>query len=757
MISALLPVLAAWTLGKEAPLGRMTIGSAPYTRTVSSVASNGRDFLALWSDHRNILDPNVWRPLALYASRMDASGHPLNPIGTKLFDAASGRMTWTGSSYLLVYTLANGHSFAQKLNDDGDLVGNPKELAIGGPAAAMASNGENALLVHTFSPDGADISILSRDGTIETTKLVAPIGRVAQPFVLPGGDYAFLTMRTVCPGNVPCIQTVWLFTIKTADGSVTEKPLFDVTQWAQVSGTASDDGRIVVVVQQEQQGARTASYEVIRRNGGVVAPMTVLESEVPHSISGIATPAAGWDGHEFLVTVQWPLEETWTLALHAYRISPNGARLDSAPLVLDSMTNGFNDPPLFASSRTEQIVAWTNIQPGQSNVLVRAANGFDDIANAPSQNITFSPALQLFPKIAPASPPFSIWIEGYRNAAVEGSVTGGTESTLSGSMNFPQTAPAVARGSSAYLVVWRQFGPFRVFGRRVSSSGDPIGDPFVIASEANPPLSYWPDENLSVAFDGKNFLVAWLADAYEVHAARITENGDVLDALPLVLSNAQATFENATEPRVLGTSSGFVVAWIQQRGCFCLISPTPPPTSKLYIARVNDSGAVMRLNSIWSRVAADQIVFVPAGTGMLAAIWREFNYLASGPACLYRIMLRDDGTPATDVAPVRCEAWPVGTPAVLNDLDAAWNGTEFVLVWRDAEDSIFAQRIDPMTPLAIDSPLQVNPPGTRAAAPSIAPAGNGFTIAYQRLADVSRVFARTLGRVATSPRRRVTH
>ncbi|HUJ14507.1 MAG TPA: hypothetical protein VL284_12030 [Thermoanaerobaculia bacterium] len=57
MLPILVPLFAL-ALGPEIPLGSTRITSAPYNQTLSSVASNGRDFLALWSDQRNTLDPN---------------------------------------------------------------------------------------------------------------------------------------------------------------------------------------------------------------------------------------------------------------------------------------------------------------------------------------------------------------------------------------------------------------------------------------------------------------------------------------------------------------------------------------------------------------------------------------------------------------------------------------------------------------------------------------------------------------------------
>ena len=739
MLPILIPLLAA-TLGTEFPLSGVRITNAAYTQTVSSVASNGRDFLALWSDQRNRLDPNAsTRYTALYTGRIDASGHPLNPTGHKLFDAATGRMAWSGSSYLLAYTLANGHSFAQPLDDDGNLTGTPKDLAIGGPAVAMVSNGENILLVHTFTDAGVDVSLLDRDGTIRTTTLIAPSYRFSLPFALPDGDYAFTTLRGV---------TLSLVTIGRIDGHVTEKALFDISQSAQASAMASSDGQILIAVQRDaESGVRTVSYEVIRRDGTVVAPTTLLESAPTRSFSGRATPAVGWDGSQFLVGVQWwNSDDDRTPALHAFRIAADGTRIDSAPLVLDPGPVYVGAPTLFASSAAGQLMAWDS----NSDVFVRAATSFNDIATAPAQDITLAPALQRFPKLAPG--PIAVWVEDDINPSVHASAIGGTDSGILKESANIVTPPAVARGQFSYLVVWRFWEPLRILGRRVAFDGTPLGDPFVIATDPNA-YPNWPydREDLSASFDGRTFfLVSWVGANNEVHAARVAEAGAVMDAQPLVISNAYANYENAITPRIVATSSGFVVAWLQLHYCGCLFSPPPPPTSRLLVARVTDDGVVTQLGSTWSGGATDQLVLTPIANKQMVAIWRDTNDTPN-QWCVNRVVLNENGTPAGSVAPLKCEV-----PNILADLDAAWDGTKLTLVWRDqGTEMIFVQHFDPVVPATLDGPLQVNPSGTRAIAPSVVANVSGVTIAYQRLADVSRVFARVLG-ANVAPRRRPT-
>jgi hypothetical protein len=464
----------------------------------------------------------------------------------------------------------------------------------------------------------------------------------------------------------------------------------------------------------------------------------------------VGTPAVGWDGREFLVTVQWPSEDLLATSLQAFRLSAEGSRLDSAPVVLDEMAYGYNDPPLFASTPSVQLVAWNRITPGDADVIVRAARTFEDIAGATSSDITSAPALQRFPKLASGPNPFAVWLEDEIHQSVHGSLPGGADSELMSDLANIATAPVVAYGRTSYLVAWRLELPLRIVGRRVSLSGVPLGDPFVIASETN---AFPADETMSVAFDGAHFLIAWIGADSRVHATRVSDDGTVLDAQPLVISGEMFPNERGITPRVVGASDGFLVAWLQLRSCGCLFSPQPPPTSKLFLSRVSDTGAVTQLSATWSAGDTDHLVFTPIGNKQFVAIWRDKNDVPN-QWCINRMVLDENGTPVSGVAALICEPWQGGNPEHFADVDAAWDGRELMLVWRDqSTESIFAQVFDPLSAASFNSSLQVNPPGTQAIAPSIMANANGLTIAYQRVADVSRVFTRTL-QVVSVPRRR---
>src|SRR5688572_15150101 len=109
-ISALLIacMLASAVFGADVHLGpertassKLELGPAAFDQESPSVASNGRDFLAVWRDWRTIS-----RTLqgALYASRLDTDGRPIQPLGQKLADIAlNPRVASAGGDYLVAW------------------------------------------------------------------------------------------------------------------------------------------------------------------------------------------------------------------------------------------------------------------------------------------------------------------------------------------------------------------------------------------------------------------------------------------------------------------------------------------------------------------------------------------------------------------------------------------------------------------------------------------------------------------------------
>jgi hypothetical protein len=114
--------------------------------------------------------------------------------------------------------------------------------------------------------------------------------------------------------------------------------------------------------------------------------------------------------------------------------------------------------------------------------------------------------------------------------------------------------PAVAFDGTNYLVVWAdaRFGCCSVYGTRVTRSGavlDPDGIPIATRGREQ--------TRPSVAFTGKNYLVAWADNrsdltSTDIYGARVTPAGRVLDPRGFVISTARPPPATCRVPRVMG-------------------------------------------------------------------------------------------------------------------------------------------------------------------------------------------------------------
>jgi hypothetical protein len=132
-----------------------------------------------------------------------------------------------------------------------------------------------------------------------------------------------------------------------------------------------------------------------------------------------------------------------------------------------------------------------------------------------------------------------------------------------------QSSPEVAFDGTNFLVVWTDdrsatstddYDSFDVYGTRVSQEGnvlDPAGIPISTAEE---------DQSIGdVSFDGSNFLVVWDSqdpDGYNIHGARISPAGAVLDPKGFPISRAR---DEQTDPHVAFGGSHYLVTWSDAR------------------------------------------------------------------------------------------------------------------------------------------------------------------------------------------------
>jgi len=152
-------------------------------------------------------------------------------------------------------------------------------------------------------------------------------------------------------------------------------------------------------------------------------------------------------------------------------------------------------------------------------------------------------------------------------SAGEGLLVGRPRDVTPGLAEGDQRWPAVAFGGGLYLVVWQEGEAMagvkdtNILAARVSPDGKPL-DPkgFVVCSAKG--YQAYP----AVAFDGRNFLVAWQdyrgGKDWDLYAARVAPQGKLLDPRGIAIAAVRG---NQAHPTIASDGKRCLVVWSDLR------------------------------------------------------------------------------------------------------------------------------------------------------------------------------------------------
>jgi len=728
MLLSTLLLASTIALGPETPLGRPALQPGGGDQFLNSVASNGHDFLATWDDLRAQTGTS-----RQWIGHIDATGHVLEPAGHPL--GTSGVVTAIGSNYLLV-----NDTSAQMLDENGRPAAAPVPMHFTITPSEAASNGTTVLAVSSVG-----VNVDTIDGRLISAQEFAP-SRVSTPVILPSDDYAFVIAAQQCD-PASCEAPIVLTVVDGSSGAVRFMPLHDVgSQVYDVSASATSDGAILVAW--IESNGLTARYAIVDASGHVlVAPVTITTTTPAYA----QQPVVGWDGHEFLILIDWTPPTGDSPTLRGYRVSASGQLLDPDGFVL---TSSFLHRERIARAANAVLVAWDEVNGVDFDVVGRVATSFDAIANADTNVLAMSAQTQQWPRVASGGS-LAIWREVTKNGEIHSQSIGGREEVVANSVTSSASG-AVACGRSNCLVAWTSLDP-KIFildinVKRVALDGTPIDqNPIVIAQTT--PLSVDTIPPPAVAYDGTNFLVVWSSD-YDLQAMRVSDSGTPLDPTPIAVSNLGPHNGRPVSPRVVWDGAQYVVGWIDLMFLNVLISPVPPIADNVYLTRVSSAGSVLAAQPllVWNLSDAQSFALATNPNGV-TAMWIGYTDLTFKQQCLWASQADRNLALLTSPKELLC-ATPatIGNPP-LDTVDVAWSGNDFVAVWHDAvAHDVKAQRFG-ATLLPLDAqPFEVSLAGSVAMQPSIAATAGGTAIAYVRLANepqyagVPRAFVRTLAR-----------
>ncbi|MEA2239830.1 MAG: hypothetical protein QOC81_4554 [Thermoanaerobaculia bacterium] len=774
-------------LGVEAPLSPPAVRSAPFDQRLAGIASNGWDFLAIWTDRRSSVpaSPNLYAA-PLYVSRVDRAGRAVNPFGLRLRDAVEGAaLVRTARGYIVLWS-ENGGVISMLLDDDGVPAGPPKRIADGYIAGAT-SNGRTIFVVHGASSNPQFASIFTIDGTLlsRTTLDRTATQQSIRPMVLPNLSYSVVLKNVHCSGITPCDNVASLTNVSES-GIASTKVLQTVSQWSQTAAVIGDDRLMLAWISENvPPAARTVWFRIFDLAGNPLTPAREIEStnDVP-SISGSLLPSAGWDGESFLVTWQWPSASGQTGEIHTRRITTDGYSLDASPAVL-SRTLG--TAPWFASNGSSQLIAWDTSAYQSSDIAIRSVARFDTLPVAATVMMPDSATLQREVQLSQlGTNTLAVWREGETDPSIVATVIGRPPVVIAPGGTFDQQAPAVSASKSQYLVVWREqaflfTGPpqpsQRILGKRVSVDGRVLDrDPIVIAQEPAGFPAFLPAANtISVGSDGADFLVVWPSVNDSLHLARVSSAGVALDLTATALPQP-AKLAAGGSPRAVWNGQEYVVAWTADPSCKLCGRPPDPPNSRIFVARVSREGKLLDAQQVWSGGYGSRVGLAQGSNGSMLLAWGVSGSTNATDGCVFTMALDQDGTPAGSARVLACpvpskpqlpNSAPVSSfPPQFPDLDIAWDGASFVVAWTQIADRMTFTRAMHASPsgLPLDAaPFDLGPDDSISFQPALVTTSTGVLVAYDRIAmeaqygSVARVFSRTLLRSASPARNRSLH
>jgi hypothetical protein len=320
------------------------------------------------------------------------------------------------------------------------------------------------------------------------------------------------------------------------------------------SAVAFDGADFTVVWQDGRNGNDLNIYGArVTPQGTVLDPVGFIISQ---SAGNQSSPAIAFDGANFLVV--WEDDRSGSGHIYGARVTPQGAVLDSAGLII-SQTVDDQYAPALASDGTNFLVVWGDNRTYFGDVYGARVTPAGVVLDPSGIPISTGAGTQSGPSLAFDGANFLVAWEDSRSGSDIN--IHGTRVTPTGVVLDPagivisqaegyQEFTAVGFGGTSFLVVWRDHrsgSQWDIYGARVTPQGtvlDSVG--IAIWQAANYQYYLYSP---AVCFDGANFLVAWENNSsgsdWDIYGAHVTPGGTVFDSGPVV-----SQLEDQTCPRL---------------------------------------------------------------------------------------------------------------------------------------------------------------------------------------------------------------
>lgn len=562
------PVAIDPVIGPEVGMG---LPMAQMTQYQAAAASNGTNYLAVWTDLRGC-GSNFCGNGDIYGARITSGGKLLDPSGiaitTNTNSEGSPRVASNGAEFLVVWLQGGGsgvqHVRGARVQNDGTVL-DTAGLSITTSDATrsptdgpyVACNGTNYLVV--WHQD----SLVQSTGFSINGARVSSAGSILDPdgFVINDSNDA---------GGNPAYQ-------------------FDPR-------VASDKADFLVIWTDFRSGVAPELYYTKVLNSGAVADSgSVIETNVGGHAVAYASSATNYLVVFYTATGTFPYYETWGRS-----ISKSGSLIGSGKfLIAGGAGSGHWSEGEVDSNGTNFLVLVNNTSQFMG-VRVRAS---DEAILDSSPFVITHQANSGNPSVASDGKDYlAVWEVDAGEPENGGDVYGGRISAGGVPLDwFPigtseaeddaQRFPAVVNNAGTYFVVWEDdrgisTNNIDIYGTRVDTYGMPLdlaGIPIctVAAAQRLPSVAANANE--------QQFLVTWddnrSGTSRDVYGARVNGNGVVIETNGVVISAASG---DQIAPEAYSVDDNYLISWSDARN----------GNWDIYAARFSRSGVLMDTNGI---------------------------------------------------------------------------------------------------------------------------------------------------------------
>ncbi len=432
-------------------------------------------------------------------------------------------------------------------------------------------------------------------------------------------------------------------------------------------------------------------------------------------------PSLAHDGTNFLVV--WQDSRSGGHDIYGARVNGAGTVLEPSGIPLSTAVNDQTSPSV-AYNGTNFLVVWQDARSGVSDIYGTRVNSAGTVLNANGILISVAVGAQERPSVAYNGSDFVVVWEDSRNgnADIYGARVSATgvvrnPSGIPISVNsHDQRRPRVARVGTDSMVVWQATPAYQVHAARLSNTGTVLNASDLILGSY---FSFTSD--VALASDGTSLLAAWSGrvtggSGAEIVATRVTGLGVPLDNPTLVLSRSSNTQET---PVVAHDGTNFLVVWQDDRNS----------GSDIYAVRVSETGTVLDPSGLRLSSTHNVYAMYPAvahdGTNFLV-VWQEYYGTAQG---IRGTRVSSAGS-VVDPTPIDL----VSQNATLLYPTVAHDGTNFLVVWVDGRNGnydVYGTRVSGAGTVLDSTGIAISTATGLKRWPKVAHNGTNFLVVWQ--------------------------